>query len=129
MARSYKPKLAKDALKPKVSKEDLPQPKPIVKLLEDEHRQLLSAALEGEASNERAARLRLERLVLLARIDPENRILAIEKAVAECAERLSKAETRHNEWTARVRERVGIQTEFTFDSETGVITTEISSGQ
>jgi hypothetical protein len=28
-----------------------------------------------------------------------------------------------------VRERTGIQTEFTFDSETGVITTEISSGQ
>jgi hypothetical protein len=113
-------------LKPKVSLSDLPQPKPVVKLLEDEHRQLLTATLEGEASNEKAARLRLERLVLLARIDPENRILAIEKAVAECAERLSKAETRHTEWMARVRERTGIQTEFTFDSETGVIS-EISS--
>jgi hypothetical protein len=129
MARSYKPKISKDALKPKVSLSDLPKPKPVVKLLEDEHRQLVTAALEGEASNERAARLRLERLVLLARIDPENRVLAIEKAVAECAERLSKAETRHTEWMARVRERTGIQTEFTFDSETGVITTEISSGQ
>jgi hypothetical protein len=129
MARSYKPKIAKDTLRPKVSLSDLPQPKPVVKLLDDEHRQLVTAALEGEASNERAARLRLERLVLLARIDPENRILAIEKAVAECAERLSKAETRHTEWMARVRERTGIQTEFTFDSETGVITTEISSGQ
>ena len=71
-------------------------------------------------------RLRLERLVLLARIDPENRVLAIEKAVAECGERLSKAETRHTEWMTRVRERTGIQTEFTFDSETGVIS-EISS--
>jgi len=129
MVRSYKPKISKDALKPKVSLSDLPQPKLVVKLLDDEHRQLVTAALEGEASNERAARLRLERLILLARIDPENRILAIEKAVAECAERLSKAETRHTEWMARVRERTGIQTEFTFDSETGVITTEISSGQ
>jgi hypothetical protein len=129
MARSYKPKISKDALKPKVSLSDLPQPKPVVKLLDDEHRQLVTAALEGEASNERAARLRLERLVLLARIDPENRVLALEKAVVECGERLSKAETRHNEWTSRVRERTGIQTEFTFDSETGVITTEISSGQ
>ena len=129
MARSYKPKISKDALKPTVSLSDLPQPKPVVKLLDNEHRHLVTAALEGEASNERAARLRLERLVLLARIDPENRVLALEKAVAECADRLSKAETRHNEWTSRVRERTGIQTEFTFDSETGVITTEISSGQ
>jgi hypothetical protein len=129
MVRSYKPKISKDALKPKVSLSDLPQPKLVVKLLDDEHRQLVTAALEGEASNERAARLRLERLVLLARIDPENRILALEKAVAECAERLSKAETRHTEWMAHVRKRTGIQTEFTFDSETGVITTEISSGQ
>jgi hypothetical protein len=128
-AKSPKPKISKDALKPKVSLSDLPQPKPAVKLLEDEHRQLVTAALEGEASNERAARLRLERLVLLARIDPENRVLALEKAVAECGERLLKAETRHNEWMDRVRERTGIQTEFTFDSETGVITTEISSGQ
>jgi len=127
MARSSpKPKISKDALKPKASLSDLPQPKPVVKLLEDEHRQLLTATLEGEASNERAARLRLERLVLLARIDPESRVLAIEKAVAECGDRLSKAETRHNEWMARVRERTGIQTEFTFDSETGVIS-EISS--
>jgi hypothetical protein len=127
MARSSpKPKISKDALKPKVSLSDLPQPKPVVKLLDDEHRQLVTAALKGEASNERAARLRLERLVLLARIDPENRVLALEKAVAECGERLSKAETRHNEWMGRVRERTGIQTEFTFDSETGVIS-EISS--
>lgn len=125
-AKSPKPKISKDALKPKVSLSDIPKPKEVVSLLEDEHRNLLSAALEGEASNERAARLRLERLVLLARIDPENRVLALEKAVAECGERLSKAETRHTEWMARVRERTGIQTEFTFDSDTGVIS-EISS--
>lgn len=129
MARSPKPKISKDALKPKVSLDDLPKPPPVVKLLEDEHRQLLTAALEGEASNERAARLKLERLVLLARIDPENRVLAIEKAIVECGERLSAAETRHTEWMRRVRDRTGIQDEFTFDSETGVITTEISSGQ
>ena len=113
----------------KISKDKLPKPPvvpEVVRLLEDEHRHLLSAALEGEASNERAARLRLERLVLLARIDPENHVLAFEKAIAECGERLSKAETRHTEWMARVRERTGIQTEFTFDSESGVIS-EISS--
>ena len=113
----------------KISKDKLPKPPvvpEVVRLIEDEHRHLLSAALEGEASNERAARLRLERLVLLARIDPENHVLAFEKAIAECGERLSKAETRHTEWMARVRERTGIQTEFTFDSESGVIS-EISS--
>jgi hypothetical protein len=129
MARSPKPKISKDALKPKVSLSDLPKPPLVVKLLEDEHRQLVTAALEGEASNERAARLRLERLVLLARIDPENRVLAIEKAVAECDERLSKAETRHLEWTRRVKTRLALDSEFSFDSETGVVTTEISSGQ
>jgi hypothetical protein len=113
----------------KISKDKLPKPPvvpPVVRLLEDEHRHLLSAALEGEAANERAARLKLERLILLSRIDPENRVLAFEKAVAECVDRLSKAETRHTEWMARVRERTGIQTEFTFDSESGVIS-EISS--
>ena len=113
----------------KISKDKLPKPPvvpPVVRLLEDEHRHLLSAALEGEAANERAARLKLERLILLSRIDPENRVLAFEKAVAECVDRLSKAETRHIEWMARVRERTGIQTEFTFDSESGVIS-EISS--
>ena len=128
-AKSPKPKISKDALKPKVSLSDLPKPKEVVRLLEDEHRNLLSAALEGEASNERAARLRLERLVLLARIDPENRVLALEKAVAECGERLSKAETRHLEWTRRVKTRLALDSEFSFDSETGVVTTEISSGQ
>jgi hypothetical protein len=113
----------------KVTKDQLPKPPvvpPVVRLLEDEHRHLLSAALEGEAANERAARLKLERLILLSRIDPENRVLAFEKAVAECVDRLSKAETRHTEWMARVRERTGIQIEFTFDSESGVIS-EISS--
>jgi hypothetical protein len=113
----------------KISKDKLPKPPvvpPVVRLLEDEHRHLLSAALEGEAANERAARLKLERLILLSRIDPENRVLAFEKAVAECVDRLSKAETRHTKWMARVRERTGIQTEFTFDSESGVIS-EISS--
>ena len=113
----------------KVTKDQLPKPPvvpAVVRLLEDEHRHLLSAALEGEAANERAARLKLERLILLSRIDPENRVLAFEKAVAECVDRLSKAETRHIEWMARVRERTGIQTEFTFDSESGVIS-EISS--
>ena len=113
----------------KVTKDQLPKPPvvpPVVRLLEDEHRHLLSAALEGEAANERSARLKLERLILLSRIDPENRVLAFEKAVAECVDRLSKAETRHIEWMARVRERTGIQTEFTFDSESGVIS-EISS--
>ena len=108
----------------KISKDKLPKPPvvpPVVRLLEDEHRHLLSAALEGEAANERSARLKLERLILLSRIDPENRVLAFEKAVAECTERLSKAETRHVEWMTRVRERTGIQTEFTFDSDTGVI--------
>jgi hypothetical protein len=129
MARSPKPKISKDALKPKVSLSDLPKPPSVVKLLEDEHRQLLTAALEGEASNERAARLKLERLVLLARIDPENRILAIEKEVAECGKRLSAAETRHLEWTRRVKTRLALDSEFSFDSETGVVTTEISSGQ
>jgi hypothetical protein len=125
-AKSPKPKIFKDALKPKVTLADLPKPKEVVRLLEEEHRHLLSATLEGEASNERAARLKLERLILLSRIDPESRVLAFEKAVAECVERLSKAETRHNEWMSRVRERTGIQKEFTFDSETGVIS-EISS--
>jgi hypothetical protein len=96
MARSYKPKIAKDALKPKVSLSDLPQAKPVVKLLEDEHRLLLQAALDAEVANERAERLKLERLVLLARLDPEGRVLGLEKAVVACGERLSKAETRHN---------------------------------
>lgn len=127
--KSPKPKISKDALKPKVTLANLPKPKEVVRLLEDEHRNLLTAALEGEASNERAARLRLERLVLLARIDPENRVLAFEKAVAECADRLSKAETRHIEWTNRVKARLALNSEFSFDSETGVVTTEISSGQ
>jgi hypothetical protein len=57
---------------------------------------------------------------------PEGRVLALEKALVACGERLSKAETRHGKWIARVRERTGIQKEFTFDSETGVIS-EISS--
>ena len=116
----------------KISKDKLPKPPvvpPVVKLLEDEHRHLLSAALEGEAANERAARLKLERLILLSRIDPENRVLAFEKAIAECADRLSKAETRHTEWTSRVKIRLALDNEFSFDSETGVVTTEISSGQ
>ena len=110
----------------KVSKDRLPKPKEVVRLLEDEHRNLLAAALEGEAATERAERLKLERLVLLARLDPEGRVLALEKAVVACGDRLAKAETRHTEWMARVRERTGIQTEFTFDSDTGVIS-EISS--
>lgn len=113
----------------KISKDKLPKPPvvpPVMKLLEDEHRLLLQAALDGEAANERSARLKLERLIFLARIDPENSVLAFEKAVAECAERLLKAETRHSETMTRIRERTGIQTEFTFDSESGVIS-EISS--
>ena len=125
-ARSPKPKISKESLKPKVSLSDLPKPKEVVRLLEDEHRLLLHAALDAEVANERAERLKLERLVLLARLDPEGRILALEKAVVACGERLSKAETRHGKWIARVRERTGIQKEFTFDSETGVIS-EISS--
>jgi hypothetical protein len=128
-AKSPKPKISKDALKPKASLSELPKPKEVVHLLEDEHRHLLSAALEGEAANERAARLKLERLILLARIDPEGRVLAFEKAVAECVDRLSKAETRHTEWTRRVKTRLALDSEFSFDSETGVVTTEISSGQ
>lgn len=110
----------------KVSKDKLPKPKEVVKLLEDEHRLLLHAALEAEAVNERADRLKLERLFLLSKIDPEGRVLALEKALVACGERLSKAETRHSETMARVRARTGLQTEFTFDSDTGVIS-EISS--
>lgn len=105
----------------KVSKDKLPKPKEQVRLLEDEHRLLLQAALEAEAANERADRLKMERLLVLSKIDPEGRVLALEKALVACGERLSKAETRHNETMARVRSRTGIQTEFTFDSETGVI--------
>ena len=120
-ARSPKPKITKESLKPKVSLSDLPKPKEQVRLLEDEHRLLLQAALDAEVANERAERLKLERLVLLARLDPEGRVLGLEKAVVACGERLSKAETRHNETMARVRSRTGLQTEFTFDSETGVI--------
>ena len=110
----------------KVAKEKLPKPKPVVRLLEDEHRLLLQAALEAEATNERADRLKTERLFLLSKIDPEGRVLALEKALVACGERLSRAETRHNETMVRVRSRTGLQTEFTFDSETGVIS-EISS--
>ena len=110
----------------KLPKSKLPKPREVVKLLEEEHRNLLSAALEGEAATERAERLKLERLVLLGRLDPEGRVLALEKAVVACGERLSKAETRHDEWMRRVRERTSIQKEFTFDSESGVIS-EISS--
>lgn len=110
----------------KVSKDKLPKPKESVRLLEEEHRLLLQAALEGEVANERADRLRVERLFLLSKIDPEGRVLALEKALVACGERLSKAETRHNETMTRVRERTGIQADFTFDSETGVIS-EISS--
>ena len=105
----------------KVSKDKLPKPKEQVRLLEDEHRLLLQAALEAEAANERADRLKMERLLVLSKIDPEGRVLALEKALVACGERLSKAETRHNETMTRVRARTGIQTEFTFDSETGVI--------
>lgn len=97
-----------------------------MKLLEDEHRLLLQAALEAEAAGERADRLKMERLLVLSKIDPEGRVLTLEKALVACGERLSKAETRHNETMARVRSRTGLQTEFTFDSETGVIS-EISS--
>ena len=125
-ARSSKPKISKDALKPKVSLSDLPKPKEQVRLLEDEHRLLLQAALDAEVANERADRLKMERLLVLSKIDPEGRVLALEKALVACGERLSKAETRHNETMARVRVRTGLQTEFTFDSETGVIS-EISS--
>lgn len=110
----------------KASKDKLPKPKPVVKLLEDEHRLLLQAALEAEAAGERADRLKMERLLVLSKIDPEGRVLTLEKALVACGERLSKAETRHNETMARVRSRTGLQTEFTFDSETGVIS-EISS--
>ena len=110
----------------KISKDKLPKPKPVVKLLEDEHRLLLQAALEAEAAGERADRLKMERLFVLSKIDPEGRVLAFEKALVACGERLSKAETRHNETMTRVRLRTGIQKEFTFDSETGVIS-EISS--
>lgn len=110
----------------KINKSKLPKSKERVTLLEDEHRLLLQAALEAEAANERAERLKLERLFVLSKIDPEGRVLALEKALVTCGERLGKAETRHNETMARVRQRTGIQTEFTFDSETGVIS-EISS--
>ena len=110
----------------KVPKSKLPKPREVVKLLEEEHRNLLSAALEGEAATERAERLKLERVLVLSKLDPEGRVLALEKALVACGERLSKAETRHGKWIARVRERTGIQKEFTFDSETGVIS-EISS--
>ena len=104
-----------------MTKDKLPKPKEVVKLLEDEHRLLLQAALEAEAANERADRLKMERLLLLSKIDPDGRVLALEKALVACGERLSKAETRHNETMARVRSRTGLQTEFTFDSDTGVI--------
>jgi len=113
----------------KASKDRLPKPAtkpPTVKLLEDEHRLLLQASLEAEAANERADRLKMERLLVLSKIDPEGRVLALEKALVACGERLGKAETRHNETMTRVRARTGLQTEFTFDSETGVIS-EISS--
>lgn len=113
----------------KVTKDQLPKPPvvpEVVKLLEDEHRHLLSAALEAEAANERADRLKLERLFLLSKIDPEGRVLALEKALVECGKRLETVETRHGEWVTRVRERTGIRNEFTFDSDTGVIS-EISS--
>ena len=104
-----------------MTKDKLPKPKEVVKLLEDEHRLLLQAALEAEAANERADRLKMERLLLLSKIDPDGRVLALEKALVACGERLSKAETRHNETMARVRSRTGLQTDFTFDSDTGVI--------
>ena len=120
-ARSPKPKITKESLQPKVSLSDLPKPKEQVRLLEDEHRLLLQAALEAEAAGERADRLKMERLLVLSKIDPEGRVLALEKALVACGERLSKAETRHNETMSRVRSRTGLQTEFTFDSETGVI--------
>jgi hypothetical protein len=110
----------------KVSKDKLPKPPVVTRLVEAEHRNLWAAALEGEAATERAERLKMERLLVLSKIDPEGRVLALEKALIACGERLSKAETRHGEWLARVRERTGIQKEFTFDSETGVIS-EISS--
>jgi hypothetical protein len=110
----------------KISKDKLPKPPVVVKLAEDEHRNLLAAALEGEAATERAERLKMERLLVLSKLDPEGRVLALEKALVACGERLSKAETRHDKWIARVRERTGVQKEFTFDSETGVIS-EISS--
>ena len=105
----------------KIPKSKLPKPKEVVRLLEDEHRLLLQAALEAEAAGERADRLKMERLLVLSKLDPEGRVLALEKALVACGERLSKAETRHDKWIARVRERTGVQKEFTFDSETGVI--------
>ncbi len=110
----------------KIPKSKLPKPKEVVRLLEDEHRLLLQAALEAEAAGERADRLKMERLLVLSKIDPDGRVLALEKALVACGERLSKAETRHNDTMVRVRSRTGLQTEFTFDSETGVIS-EISS--
>ena len=105
----------------KVSKDKLPKPKERVRLLEDEHRLLLQAALEAEAAGERADRLKMERLLVLSKIDSEGRVIALEKALVACGERLLRAETRHNETMTRVRVRTGIYNEFTFDSETGVI--------
>lgn len=114
--------------KVRVAKNAIPKPVP-VKMLEDAERLNLTVAhLEAELAHEKAERLKLERLVLLAQIDPTGRIVAMEKTISECGQRVSLAETRHNEWTERVKQRLGIQNEFNFDSETGVVT-EIPSGQ
>ena len=114
--------------KAKVSKDRLPQPKPVVMLEDVERLNLTVAHLEAELAHETAERRKLERLVLLAQIDPTGRVLAMEKSITECGQRVTSAETRHNEWTGRVKTRLGLNNEFTFDSETGVVT-EIPSGQ
>lgn len=113
----------------KVAKERLPKLRPVVRLEDVERLSLVVASLEAEKAHERAERLKIERLVLLSQIDPAGRVVALEKAIVECGVDIGKAETRHSEWTRKVKDRLGLQGEFTFDSETGVITTEISSGQ
>lgn len=112
-----------------VSKARLPKPKTVVKLDDVERLNLVVATLEAEKAHERAERLKLERLVVLSKVDPAGRVRALEQAIAECGDKVAAAETRHTEWTAKVKERLGLTTEFSFDSETGVITTEISSEQ
>ena len=51
-ARGPKPKITKESLKPKVSLSDLPRPKEVVRLLEDEHRLLLQAALDASGADD-----------------------------------------------------------------------------
>lgn len=112
-----------------MSKDRLPKSKEVVRLDEVERLNLVLADALARLAHERTERLKIERLAWLGKLDPEGRIVALEKAILEAGSEVSVAETRHLEWTDRVKARLGLQTEFNFDSETGVVTTEIPSGQ